>query len=52
MKIAFALATVALLGACSTMQSASCVQPDPVQPASACWNKGVDCGTDIQANTK
>jgi uncharacterized lipoprotein YajG len=53
MKIAYALATVALLAGCSSMQSATCVQPDPVQPSSGCWNKGTDCGTNIQdeANT-
>jgi uncharacterized protein YceK len=52
MKIAYALAAAALISGCSTMNSATCVQPDPVQPASACWNKGTDCGTEIQANTK
>jgi hypothetical protein len=52
MKTAFALAAVAFLGACSAMQSSVCVQPDPVQPASGCWNQGVDCGTDIQPHTK
>lgn len=52
MKIAFALAAAALLGACSSMHSATCVQPDPVQPSSGCWNQGLDCGTNIQTNTK
>lgn len=45
----FAIAAVAgmLLTACTQTQ---CVQPDPVEPQkSSCWNKGVDCGTGIDA---
>lgn len=43
-----ALALTAIVGllltACAQHQ---CVQPDPVQPSSGCWNKGLDCGTGI-----
>ena len=48
MKITFAaLAVATLLGACSTMNTGTCVQPDPVQPASKCWNQGVNCAEGI-----
>lgn len=47
MKALLAIATVALLAGCA--YNSQCVQPDPVQPSSKCWNQGVDCGTGIQA---
>jgi uncharacterized lipoprotein YajG len=52
MKIALALAAAALMAGCASMQSATCVQPDPVQPAvnSKCWNNGVNCGQGITPN--
>lgn len=52
MKItAIAFAAAALLAGCSSMHSATCVQPDPVQPAvdSKCWNQGVNCAQGIDA---
>jgi hypothetical protein len=46
MKALILTAAVAMaLTACAQKQ---CVQPDPVDPAhTACWDKGLDCGTGI-----
>jgi putative hemolysin len=46
MKTVIALAAAALLAACSS--TTMCVQPDPVQPVSGAWEKGLDAGTGIQ----
>ena len=45
MKTMLALAAAIALTACGA--TTQCVQPDPVQPASGCWNQGVNCGTPI-----
>jgi uncharacterized protein YceK len=53
MKItAIALTAAALLAGCSSINSGTCVQPDPVMPAvnSKCWNQGVNCAQGITPN--
>jgi hypothetical protein len=46
MQKLIALAALGLLAGCASNNV--CVQPDPVQPVSGAWNKGVDAGTGIQ----
>lgn len=46
MKALLAVAAVALLAGCAAQSQ--CVQPDPVQPASKAWNKGVNGGENFR----
>ena len=41
MKALFAAMALVVLAGCAAQNQ--CVQPDPVQPASKCWNNGVNC---------
>jgi|GEM_PF-6850266 len=45
MKAILAVAALVVLAGCAAQNQ--CVQPDAVQPASQCWNNGVNCGQPI-----
>jgi uncharacterized lipoprotein YajG len=50
MKAILAVAAFVVLAGCAYQNQ--CVQPDPVQPASKCWNKGVNCAEPMDSVNK